>query len=87
MSVTSCTILLKSNTVHINTMKSGYKNIDYHGATGIFIDCNGCAVLIFKEIWANDATAKQAKLLVMRVLASVRPCIGSPSPKCGSFAY
>ena len=57
--VANCTILLKPIIVHINTMKSGYKKIGYHGAIGDCIDCNGCAVLIFKEIWVNDDSALQ----------------------------
>ena len=40
-------VLLKPNIVHIKTIKS-----DYHGATGISIDRNDCAVLIFNDIWA-----------------------------------
>ena len=60
MCVASCTILLKANIVHINTMKNDYKKIDYHGAIGISIDRNGWNVFIFKEISANDASAVQA---------------------------
>ena len=51
---------LKPNIVHINTIRSGYKKIGQHGAIGVSIDRNGCTVLIFKEIWANDAPAPQA---------------------------
>ena len=52
-SVAGRTFLLKSNIFHINTMKSAYKKIGYHCAKGVSIDHSGCAVLIFKEIWAN----------------------------------
>ena len=53
----SCTILLKTNIVHIYTMKSGYKEIDYRAAIGNSIDRNGHAILIFNEIWANNGAA------------------------------
>ena len=53
-------IVLKLYIVHINTMKSEYKTIGYHGALGVSIDRNGCAVLIFKGICANDASILQA---------------------------
>ena len=59
--VVSCTILLEPNIVHINTMKSlVQKKIGFHGALGLYIDFNHYAVLISKEIWANDASASQA---------------------------
>ena len=37
------------------TMKSGYKIIGQHGAMDISSDYNGCAILIFREIFDNDS--------------------------------
>ena len=58
--VACCTIPLKPNIVHINVMKSEYKKTYYHGAINVFIVRNVCFVLIFEEIWADDASAPQA---------------------------
>ena len=60
--------------VHINIMKSGHKEISYHGAIGGSVDRNACDVVIFKEIWANDASALQA-------LASVKSRVSFLSTK------
>ena len=53
--VANCTMLLKSNIIHINTVKIGFKKI----AISVSIDRNGCAVFIFNEIWANEASVQQ----------------------------
>ena len=34
--------------------------LGYHGAMGVSIDRNGCAVLNFQEIYSDDAAALQA---------------------------
>ena len=53
----SCTILLKSNIVHINSMRIMDNKIGYHDAINVSIDHNGCAILIFKEMWTRDISA------------------------------
>ena len=55
--VTSSIILLKPDIVHLNTMKSGYKKIGYHGVIGISIDRNGWCDLILQRNWARGAYA------------------------------
>ena len=55
-----CVAICKLNIVRIYTMKRGDKKIGYHTAIGVSIDRNGCAVIIFKGIWDNDALASQA---------------------------
>ena len=69
---------------------SGYKTIGYHVAIGVSTDRNGCVVLIFKEIMANNASAPQAanhkQSLVMDALAAVRSCVGFLSSKCYNVA-
>ena len=46
--VACCTIVLKPNIVHTNTINREYKKmVGYHGAIAVPIDCNGCALLIF----------------------------------------
>ena len=42
--------MLKLNIIQTNTKKNEYKKIGYHGAIGIFIDCNDCDFYIFKEM-------------------------------------
>ena len=36
------------------------QKIGYHHVVGVSIDRNDCAILIFKEIWANDTSTQQA---------------------------
>ena len=79
--VASCTIILKPDIVHINALKIGCIKIDYHGAIGVSVDRNGCAVLIFKEILCLRLTIPTKQSFVMDALASVRPHIGFLSPK------
>ena len=59
--------------------------IVYHGAISISIDCNGCAVVIFKEIGAKDDYVPPS--LVMGTLSSVRPHVDFLSPIYANFAY
>lgn len=55
-----CTILLKSNMVHIKNTKSGLKKIINYGSISVFIGSNSWAALIFKEILAKDTFAPQS---------------------------
>ena len=36
------------------------QKIENHGAIGVAIDRNNWAVLMFKEVWANDPSAPKA---------------------------
>lgn len=55
-----CTVLLKPNIKHINTFKSGYNEISPHGGICFSIENNGCAVLVFEEMWDNDVCTPQS---------------------------
>ena len=60
--VERCTVLLISNVIHINTIKSEYKKIVNNVAIGVRIDYIFTSFLNFKEILTNDTIAPQVVL-------------------------
>ena len=53
---------LKPIIVHMYTLRIENKKIDSHDAiSAVSINRNGCTVLIFKKMWAYDASASQTE--------------------------
>ena len=71
--------MLKSNIVHINAMKSGYKRISYHGGMGVLFDGRGCAGLIFQEICAIDAINVPIKVIFFSKIDLITLFLVGPS--------
>ena len=53
----NCIVPKKPTLFASKAWRAGTEKVGYHDVS---INCNGFAALIFKEIWANDASTPQA---------------------------